>query len=181
MRDDAEIFVAGRFLYLDETEPSELETMTAVPYTAALLVTREFLPDMLRRRSGWIVNVNSPVSRMTWAGATGYAGARWALRGLTAALRQDLRGTGIGVSEVVPAKVTSDYFANNPGAEDRVPNVDAVLPPQTPEQVAGAVALAVERERREVLLPWQLKAFDLAERLTPRLVEKIIAVTGHKR
>jgi short-subunit dehydrogenase len=172
---------AGRWLYLDETEPSELEAMTAVPYTAALFVTREFLPGMLARRSGWIVTLNSPVSRMTWAGATGYAGARWALRGLTAALRQDLRGTGVGVSEVVPGKVLSDYFANNPGAEERIPKVDALLPAQTPEQVASAVALAVERERREVLLPWPLKVVDLAGRFTPRLVETVVAITGHRR
>jgi len=172
---------AGRWLYLDETEPAELATMTAVPYAAALLVTREFLPDMLRRRSGWIVTVNSPVSRMTWPGATGYAGARWALRGLTAALRQDLRGTGVGISEVVPGKVLSDYFANNPGAEERIPKIDALLPAQTPEQVAGAIALAVARERREVLLPWPLRVADLAGRLTPRLVEKVVALTGHRR
>jgi uncharacterized protein len=172
---------AGRWLYLDETEPAELATMTAVPYTAALLVTREFLPDMLRRRSGWIVTINSPVSRMTWPGATGYAGARWALRGLTAALRQDLRGTGVGISEVVPGKVQSDYFANNPGAEERIPKIDALLPAQTPEQVARAVALAVTRERREVLLPWPLRVADLAARFTPRLLEKIVAVTGHQR
>jgi uncharacterized protein len=172
---------AGRWLYLDETEPAELATMTAVPYTAALLVTREFLPDMLRRHSGWIVTINSPVSRMTWPGATGYAGARWALRGLTAALRQDLRGTGVGISEVVPGKVLSDYFANNPGAEERIPKVDALLPAQTPEQVARAVALAVARERREVLLPWPLRVADLAGRFTPRLLETIVAVTGHRR
>jgi uncharacterized protein len=172
---------AGRWLYLDETEPAELATMTAVPYTAALLVTREFLPEMLRRRSGWIVTVNSPVSRMTWPGATGYAGARWALRGLTAALRQDLRGTGVGISEVVPGKVLSDYFADNPGAEERIPKIDALLPAQTPEQVARAVALAVARERREVLLPWPLRVADLAGRFTPRLLEKIVAVTGHQR
>ena len=172
---------AGRFLYLDETEPGELESMTAVPYSAALLVTQEFLPDMLRRRSGWIVNVNSPVSRMPWAGATGYAGARWALRGLTAALRQDLRGTGVGVSEVVPAKVHSDYFANNPGAEERVPKVDALIPPRTPAQVASAVVRAIEGERREVLLPWQLRAFDVAGRIFPRLAERVVAVTGHQR
>jgi short-subunit dehydrogenase len=144
-------------------------------------VTREFLQGMLARRRGWIVNLNSPVSRMTWAGATGYAGARWALRGLTAALRQDLRGSGVGVSEVVPGKVLSDYFANNPGAEERIPKVDALMPAQTPEQVASAVALAVERERREVLLPWPLKVFDLAGRFTPRLVETVVAITGHRR
>lgn len=105
---------AGRFMYLDETEPSELAAMTALPYQAALLVTREFLPAMLARGSGWLVIVNSPVSRMPWPGATGYAGSRWALRGMTTALRLDLRGTGIGVSEVVPDKVAASTSPTTP-------------------------------------------------------------------
>jgi uncharacterized protein len=82
---------------------------------------------------------------------------------------------------VVPGKVLSDYFANNPGAEERTPKIDALLPAQTPAQVAEAVVLAVARERREVLLPWPLRVADLAGRFTPRLLEKIVAVTGHRR
>lgn len=172
---------AGRFLYLDETPASELEAMTAAPHIAALLVTRAFLPELLARRRGWIVVINSPVSRAPWAGATGYAAARWALRGLVAALRQDLRGTGVGVSEVIPGTVDSDYFTNNPGAHDRIPQVDALLPRLAPDQVARAVAHAIERERREVFLPWPLRLGALAARLAPRLTERVVAATGHHR
>ncbi|AKU18242.1 SDR family NAD(P)-dependent oxidoreductase [Luteipulveratus mongoliensis] len=158
---------AGRFLYLHETEPEELLAMTAMPYTAALLLTRELVGAMVQRGSGRIVNVNSPVSRLPWAGATGYAAARWALRGMTRALRLDLRGTGVGVSEVIPGKVASDYFANNPGAEERIPPIAKTMPTLRPDQVADAIVLAIEKERSEVITPWQLRVFEVSGRMAP--------------
>lgn len=60
--------------------------MAKVPYLAALSATRAFVGGMLARRSGWIVTVNSGVSRAVWPGAVGYESARWALRGLDLAL-----------------------------------------------------------------------------------------------
>ena len=73
---------AGRWLYLDETEPAELEAMMGAPYFAAAFVTRAFLPAMIERGSGLIVNVNTPIAYVPYPGATGYGAARWALRGL---------------------------------------------------------------------------------------------------
>ncbi|MEU5852261.1 SDR family NAD(P)-dependent oxidoreductase [Saccharopolyspora shandongensis] len=171
----------GRFLHLDETEVAELMTMTNVPYVAALLLTRHLLPSMLARGTGWIVNVNSPVSRLPWPGATGYAASRWALRGLTAVLRTDLRGTGVGVSEVVPAKVRSAYFSHNPGAEERIPSIARLVPALSPEQVAKAMVRAVEREKTEVLLPWQLRGLDLAGRFFPAATAYLSWRTGERR
>lgn len=171
----------GRWLFLDDTSPAELQSMTAVPYLAALLLTRAFLGGMRARGAGWIVNVNSPVSRLPIPGATGYASARWALRGLTASLRLDLRGTGIGVSEVVPGKVTSEYFVNNPGAEERIPAIARLIPTVTPERVADAMVAAVERERAEIFLPWQLKAFELSGRVFPGLTSYLTWRTGTHR
>ena len=54
---------AGRWLYLDETAPAEAVQMMAVPYFAALFVTRAFLPTMLERGSGTIVNVTNVIAR----------------------------------------------------------------------------------------------------------------------
>ncbi|GAA0224480.1 SDR family oxidoreductase [Saccharothrix mutabilis subsp. mutabilis] len=172
---------AGRWLFLDDTPAAELDAMTALPFAAALHVTRSFLPAMRARGVGRIVNVNSPVSRLPIPGATGYAAARYALRGLTAALRQDLRGTGIGVSEVVPGKVSSEYFRNNPGAEERIPAVARLIPTVPPERVAEEIARAVERERSEVVFPWQLKAFDVTGRLLPGLTAYLTWRTGTHR
>ncbi|TQM81916.1 short-subunit dehydrogenase [Saccharothrix saharensis] len=171
----------GRWLFLDDTPTPELAGMIALPFTAALHLTREFLPGMRARGTGRVVNVNSPVSRLPIPGATGYAAARYALRGLTAALRLDLRGTGIGVSEVVPGKVSSRYFVNNPGAEARIPALARVIPTVTPQDVAARIAEAVERERDEVVFPWQLRAFDLAGRLFPGLTGYLTWRTGTHR
>ena len=171
----------GRWLFLDECSQEDLVTMTAVPFMAAMLLTREFLGAMRSRGSGWIVTVNSPVSRLPIPGAVGYQSARWALRGLTASLRLDLRGTGIGVSEVVPGKVSSEYFANNPGAEERIPAIARLIPTVTPERVAEAIVDAVEGERAEHLFPWQLKAFELSGRLLPGLTSYLTWKTGTRR
>ncbi|MET9627516.1 SDR family NAD(P)-dependent oxidoreductase [Lentzea sp. NPDC006480] len=171
----------GRWLFLDDTSADELQTMTSVPYLAALLLTREYLGAMRARRSGWIVNVNSPVSRLPIPGCVGYQSARWALRGLTASLRLDLRGTGVGISEVVPGKVSSEYFNNNPGAEERIPAVARLIPTVTPERCAKAIVDAVEEERAEHLFPWQLKAFELSGRLFPGLTSYLTWKTGTHR
>jgi short-subunit dehydrogenase len=169
---------AGRWLFLDETPMFELDAMTGAPYLAALYVTRAFLPNMLKHGTGAIVNINSPVSRLPWPGATGYAGARWALRGFTQTLRMDLKGTGITVTEVIPGKVSSDYFTNNPGSEERIPTIGKLIPTVTPEQVAQAVTNAIRHNRREHLMPWQLKAFDITGRLLPRTYDYLLWRTG---
>ncbi|HSB37068.1 MAG TPA: SDR family oxidoreductase, partial [Thermoanaerobaculia bacterium] len=77
---------AGRWLFTEETPPGEAVAMMAAPYFAAFFATQTFLPGMLARGSGRIVNVNSPAAKLTWPGAAGYASARWALRGFTEAL-----------------------------------------------------------------------------------------------
>ena len=171
----------GRWLFLDETEQDELTGMAAVPFLAAARLTRELLPAMRERGTGRIVNVNSPISRMPIPGATGYTSARYALRGLTAALRLDLRSTGIGVSEVIPSKVNSQYWVNNPGAEDRVPSISRLIPDVTPEQCAAAIVSVIEKDRTELIFPWQLKAFEIGSRLFPGMTHYLAWKTGTHR
>jgi short-subunit dehydrogenase len=168
---------AGRFLFLDETTEDDLAAMTAVPYFAAFRVTREFIDDLRQKRAGWIVTVNSPASRAVWPGAVAYAGARWALRGFTAALSAELKHSGIGVTEIVPGKVASDYFANNPGAEDRIPKIGRIIPTLSCEQVATAICDGVERERRLVVSPRILRLMLSF----PRPAEYLLRRTGAKR
>lgn len=172
---------AGSWRFVDETTPQEFHAMAAVPYLAAGYVTTAFAGDMVRRGSGRIVVVNSPVSRITWPGAFGYASARWALRGLVRALEADLRGTGVGVTEVVPGKVSSDYFLANPGSVERIPRVATLIPEVTPEQVARALVNATRARRARVQLPFALRLFLAQSWATPRLVDWIAGATGARR
>jgi short-subunit dehydrogenase len=92
---------AGRWLALEETDPNEAISMMSVPYFAAFFVTKAFIEDMVRRGSGQIGNVNSPMAYLTIPGATRYTASRRALRGFNDALRADLRGTGVRVTHLV--------------------------------------------------------------------------------
>jgi len=172
---------SGRFLFIDETSPAEAVAQMAVPYFAAFFVTRAFLDGMLARRSGQIVNVNTPASRLPWPGACGYSAARWALRGFTEALRADLAGTGINITEIIPAKVSSEYFERNPGSEARIPRISKLIPTLTPEKVARALTRGVEREARVVNIPATYRVIAGQSRLLPRLNAWLLVKTGAPR
>jgi len=172
---------SGRWVSIEDAEPAELVDMAKVPYLAALLTTRAFVPGMLSRRAGWIVTVNSGVSRAVWPGAVGYASARWALRGLDLALKSDLRGSGVGATEIVLGTVSSSYFANNPGSEDKLPKIARIVPTVTPEQVAEAICKAVERKRGTVIMPWQMKFVSTSSQHFPRMNHFMLWLTGARR
>lgn len=172
---------AGRFLFIEETSPEELRQMMAVPFLGAFDVTRAFIEEMLGRGSGHVVNINTPVAYTPWAGALGYACARWAMRGFTEALRADLHGTGIRVTQVVPGKVSSEYFQRNPGAEQRIPSISRTMRTLTPEQVAAGVVRAIERDRRELFIPFEVRLAAVQARLAPRLTRWLVHRTGASR
>ena len=171
---------AGRWLAVDETPAGEAQQMMALPYLAAFELTRAFAPAMMERGSGRVVCMTSLSGYTYIPGATGYAVARWAIRAFASQLREDFRGTGVGVTLMAPAEVDSPYFDNNPGARERIPRVGKLMGgTSTPEQVADATADAVERERDEVIIP---RLASLMVRLTPRpLLDLIVRRTGWKR
>lgn len=172
---------SGQFKFADQTTPEEFEKMVAMPFLGAGYLTMSLLPAMVQQPAARIVNVNSPVSRVVWPSATGYAASRWGMRGLTEGLRADLRETGVGVTEVIPGRVSSQYFVNNPGSADRLPAIAKVLPTSRPEKVAAKIVRAVACNHDEVVFPFLLKALVTQARLTPRLVSKLITATGAKR
>lgn len=170
---------AGRWLFAEETLEGEEDGMIALPYLAAFRLCRAFLPGMLARRSGMILNVNSPVSVMAWSGATGYAASRWALRGLSEALKADLQGTGLRVCEVVLGETSSNYFEANPGAHARLPAIAKLLPVLTPAQAAAHIVKAVRQNRKTYTAPFLLALTRFFLWLTPGLVKAIVRRGDH--
>lgn len=135
---------------------------------------------MLHRGSGSIVMVNTPASFVPWPGAAGYAAARFALRGFTEALRQDLRGTGVTAGSVNLARVTSGYFDANPGARERIPRAEALVGHLSPEQAAQAVLAGIGRGR-DVYAPWRWALLAPFARAVPGPFAWLYARTGATR
>jgi short-subunit dehydrogenase len=170
----------GQWKFLEDTSPKEIQEMMAVPYFAAAWLTRAFLPGMRTRNSGHIVNISSVASRFVWPGATAYIAARWAVRGLTQALRADLYGTRIGVTLYESAEVESPYWAHNPGSRERVPKIAKLIPVLKPEQVGKAVVAGVRGNRRLIVIPLMMKVIYVQHALFPWVVQWLMTTTGYR-
>lgn len=161
-----------------ETEAGYGEVAMRLPYLAAYELTRQLLPAMIERGSGWILNITSAAGYLAIPGATAYGVTRWAMRAFSYQLEAELRGSGVGVTLLAPFEVDSPYFANNPGSRERIPKIAALVGDMTPADVAREAADSIERERRERIVPWRGR---LIQRLTPApLMRLLVAKTGWK-
>ncbi len=172
---------SGQMKYLEDTSPQEIQQMMAMPYFAAAWLTREFMPGMLKRNSGHIVNISSVASRFVWPGATAYTAARWAVRGFTAALHADLYDTDIGVTLFESGYVDSPFWQNNPGSREHLPKIGSYIPALTSEQVAQAIVAGVRGNKRLVVIPFMMKIIYLQHFFFPWVVQWLMIITGNRR
>jgi short-subunit dehydrogenase len=134
---------------------------------------RAVLPHFRQRGRGTIVNVASVNSYLGVRYSSAYASSKWAVRGLSDALRQDLRGTGIRVCVVSPSAIDTPLFqhaANYAGRKLKVPN-----PTYEPESVAEAILEAAETGKRERIVGAAGKVFSQQRKLVPALVDAMFA------
>jgi len=172
---------AGQWKEVEDTPPAELDFMMAAPFRSAFHFDHALVGHMIARGSGVLLHVNSPACMMPWPGATGYASARWALRGLAESLWQDLVGTGVVSSHVVLGEVSSSYFDANPDSHDKVPKVGLLIGVSTPEQCGDVLYGAAVRPRREVLYPFMLRVLTTFQRFFPGLTRYVVRASGRKR
>jgi short-subunit dehydrogenase len=171
---------AGRWLFIEETTPEEMQQMMGAPFLAAFNICHAFVPDMLEARTGTLIHVGSPASRIPWPGATGYNCSRWALRGLHESLCQDLRGTGVQSCHVVFGEVSSPYFDNNPGVRESMPTIGKLIPVMTPERCAQIILRTARRPRRQVAAPAMLRLMYWLAAVSPGPTRWLIARTGRR-
>jgi len=171
----------GQWKRIEETPPAEAGLMISAPYLAAFNASQMFMRDMLQRRSGTLIHINSPACFMPWPSAVGYSGARFALRGLHEALRQDLAGTGVHSCHIVFGKIDTEYFAHNPGVEERMPGIASTIPTLSTTQCARLIAGVAESPRRQVIHPFMLRLYYWNHLVTPWLTSFLLRATGAKR
>lgn len=117
------------------------------------------LPKMLERQTGHIVNVASLAGKYPIPGASIYCATKFAVVGLTSAMQQELRNTPIGLSAVLPSKVTTELSS---GTGDGLP-----IPTVEPQDVADAIIKAVQNNISEIAVPNYLTHTPKAYGLVP--------------
>jgi NAD(P)-dependent dehydrogenase (short-subunit alcohol dehydrogenase family) len=140
---DALVNSAGAFSIapLAETEPEEFERQLQVNLKGPFLLIRAFLPRMLQRGSGHIVNVGSVAGRSAFPGNGAYAASKFGLRGLHEVLSEELRGTRVRATLLEPAATDTPLWDPlDPDARDDLPSRAQML---RSEDVARAVLFAL--------------------------------------
>ncbi|MDP9849754.1 short-subunit dehydrogenase [Streptosporangium lutulentum] len=129
-----------------------IEPMVACNLTAPLRLTRSLLPAMIERGRGHLVYVASIAGAVGVRDEAAYAATKAGLLVFAESLRYELRGSGVGVSVVLPGVVDTPFFERR-GA----PYTRRWPAPIPAERVARAVVAAVERGRDETYVPGWLR------------------------
>lgn len=152
---------AGRPLVkLDE---SQVRSVLQTNLFAPIELTRAILPGMLERRRGAIVFVASVAGHVAIPGSALYAASKFGLRGFAEALRRECRGRGVSVSVVSPGFIRTAMTADL-----------RLIPMPGPESVARALADAIERPRREIVVPSVYRAAIWLNNLAPWLLDALL-------
>jgi len=134
---------AGAFVIaaFSETEPDAFAGQLAANVMGPFLVTRAFLPELLRRGSGHIVNVGSIAGRIAFPGNAAYSASKYGLRGMHEVLAAELRGTGVRATLLEPAATdTPIWDPFQPDEREDLPSRESMM---RPDDVARAVRYIV--------------------------------------
>jgi len=133
----------GRDPFDDSTEEDE-QVVLETNVNGLIRMTRLVLPHL--RDGGHIVNIGSVAGRQAYERGALYVTSKFAVRGFTYALREDLLGRPIHITTVDPGLVETDFsLVRFRGDEETARKVYEGIDAMTPEDIADCVLFAVTR------------------------------------
>ena len=141
---------------------------------APMALTHLILPEMLKKKSGYIVNIASIAAKNGAPYAAVYSGTKAGLAEWTRALRLELAGTGIRFSTIFPGYVREVGMFAKFGVKS-----PRIIGSCSPVQVAKAVVKAIEKERLETIVNSRpLRYVFSLNDLSPSFGDWIMQISG---
>ena len=140
----------------------------------------DWLPQMIARKRGAILNVSSSAGFLPIPGMSVYSASKAYVNSFSAALRAELRGTGVSVSGLCPGPVHTEFgdVAKRPGGEpERAPEFIYV----SVEKTARDALAAVESDRPLVIPGLAMKLGMFLVRITPMSILRLAWRFGAER
>jgi short-subunit dehydrogenase len=163
---NAGIAVAGR---LDHVPRARWETLMQLNLLAPMRLCDRFLPAMVERGSGHIVNISSIAGWIGSQGLSSYCASKFGLRGFGESLAGELKGTGVHVTNVYPCfSRTAILDSPQYGYEQRRGVPDYLV--SDPADVVARVIAGVRRNRLHVFPDRHARVIHYVTRFVPWLV-----------
>ncbi len=126
--------------------PEDWDVVIDTNLKGLLYVTRTFLPGMIQKRRGHIVNIGSVAGHWVYQNGNVYCASKFGVRALSEALRYDLHGSGIRVTEISPGMVKTEFsHVRFDGDQEKADAIYAGRTPLNPEDIAESVLWCVQR------------------------------------
>ena len=141
---------AGLALGLDSADKADFadwQTMIQTNIVGLTFLTRQILPQMVERKSGYIINIGSIAGNYPYPGGNVYGATKAFVRQFSLNLRADLAGTGIRVTDIEPGLCGGTEFSNVrfKGDDERAAGVYENIRFIRPEDIADTVLWLYQR------------------------------------
>jgi len=151
----------------------DIERVMDVDFWGVVSGTKAFLPHLIASGDGHVINISSVFGLFSVPGQAAYNAAKFAVRGFTEALRQEmvLAGHPVGVTTVHPGGIKTAIARNATAAEgldaaELASVFDKRMAITSPQRAARIILEAVRKNKARVLVGPDAKALDLMIRLT---------------
>jgi NADP-dependent 3-hydroxy acid dehydrogenase YdfG len=164
----------------------DIERVMDVDYWGVVNGTKAFLPHLIASGDGHIINVSSVFGLFSVPGQAAYNAAKFAVRGFTEALRQEmiLAGHPVKVTTVHPGGIKTNIARNSTVVEgldkdELVRTFDTKLASTSPQKAARIILDGVSKNKARVLVGTDAKVLDLIVRLTGSGYQRLVtAITS---
>lgn len=162
--------------HFDNLTSDDFRGMMETNYLAQVWMTQAILPAMKKRGSGQIINIASMAGAIGMAGYTAYSPSKFALVGFSESLSNELAGTGVKLTLVLPSDVdTPQFHAENQTKPAATKALSGTVHPITAEQAAKKIVQAVSTSSRHLVLsPASGRLLFWLCRLFPTISRKIM-------
>ncbi len=146
--------------YFEELPLEIFRRTMDVDYFGTLHPIKAALPAMMERRSGHIVNFSSVAGFLAVFGYSAYCPAKFAVRGFSDTLRQEMRPHGIHVSVVFPPNTdTPGLHHENQYKPLETHRIEGSVKARTADQVAQALVRGIERRKVYILPTFEARLY----------------------
>ena len=155
----------------------EIESQMETNYFGMIYCIKNFLPSMIKKKSGHIVNVASVAGSFGLPGIASYCASKFAMLGFSEGLKHELKETGIGVTVVSPIMVRTNFFDHK--SFDKMPKYSPTS--LSAETVAKAVLRAANSPRLEIIVPSVVRIAVWIKSTFPYLINPILGSAFKKQ
>ena len=124
---------------MEETDLADFRALLELNLVAPLALMQAVLPLMRAQGAGSIVNVSSGTTFANVPGTGGYVASKIALERLSAIAREELAGTGVTVSTIIPFATSTEFVTSLRAGRDEAATGLAGVDLDQPERVADAI------------------------------------------